>query len=170
MIFARPQANASYCGWLLPISCFGKVLVTHLCESQPLPKCDTDRGHTWSEATQTFLDISNFLKLWGLYRRSRTTSHTVTVGTTSMCTPGTLWANSMDRGHTWSEATYIIEGPNNGTVVVVVAPGCMKAKATARTTAKIIRKTSKAGLLLRPQPTVKKTPRNTPKARNIISR
>jgi hypothetical protein len=37
--------------------CFGKVLVTHLYESQTLPKCDTDRGHTWSEATQTFLDI-----------------------------------------------------------------------------------------------------------------
>ena len=74
------------------------------------------------------------------------------------------------RGHTWSEATYIIEGPNNGTVVVVVAPGCMKANTIANTTAKIIKKTSNAGLLLRPQPTVKKTPRNTPKARNIISR
>ena len=66
--------------------------------------------------------------------------------------------------------TYIIDGPNKGVVVAVAAPGCMKANAIANTTAKIIKKTSKAGLLLRPQPTVKKTPRNTPKDRNIISR
>jgi len=44
----------------LPISRFGKVLVTHLFESQPLPKCDTDRDHNRSEATPNFLDISNF--------------------------------------------------------------------------------------------------------------
>lgn len=96
----------------------------------------------------------------------------MTVGTTYMCTPGTLWANSMDRGHNWSEATYIAEGPMDiiGADTALVAPGCMKAKATARTTAKIIRKTSKAGLLLRPQPTVKKTPRKTPKVRKRASR
>jgi len=74
------------------------------------------------------------------------------------------------RGRTWSEATYIIDGPNKGAVVAVAAPGCMKANTIANTTAKIIKKTSNAGLLLRPQPTVKKTPRNTPKARNNISR
>ena len=57
-----------------------------------------------------------------------------------------------------------------GAVTDVAAPGCMKAKAIANTTAKIIKKTSKAGLLLRPHPTVKKTPRKTPKLRNNISR
>ena len=46
------------------------------------------------------------------------------------------------RGHTWSEATYIIEGPNKGVVVAVAAPGCMKANTIANTTAKIIKKTS----------------------------
>ena len=96
----------------------------------------------------------------------------MTVGTTSMCTPGTLWANSMDRGHNRSEATYITEGPMGiiGADTALAAPGCMKAKAIANTTAKIIRNTSKAGLLLRPQPTVKKTPKKTPKLRNNISR
>jgi len=60
----------------------------------------------------------------------------------------------------------MVDGPmlvTMGLVTALAAPGCMKAKATANTTAKIIKKTSKAGLLLRPQPTVKKTPRNTPK-------
>jgi hypothetical protein len=74
------------------------------------------------------------------------------------------------RGHTWSEATYMLEGLMTGADTAVAAPGCMKAKTIANITAKMIKKTSNAGLLLRPQPTVKKTPRNTPKARNNISR
>ena len=57
-----------------------------------------------------------------------------------------------------------------GALTALAAPGCMKANTTANTTAKMIKKTSKAGLLLRPHPTVKKTPRNTPKLRNNISR
>jgi hypothetical protein len=57
-----------------------------------------------------------------------------------------------------------------GALTALAAPGCMKAKKMAQNTAKMIRNTSSAGLLLRPQPTVKKTPRKTPSVRRRTSR
>jgi len=46
----------------LPISCFGNILVRLLYDVQGLPKCDTDRGHNWSEATQNFDELHKTLK------------------------------------------------------------------------------------------------------------
>jgi hypothetical protein len=96
-------------------------------------------------------------------------SHTVTFGRPFAAIPGAKrHQTSRTTPHTVIFGmTYIIDGPNKG---AVAAPGCLKAKNTPNTTAKIIRNTSNSGLLLRPQPTVKKTPKNTPKDRNIISR
>lgn len=52
--------------------------------------------YTLQSLIKLWRNFTNFLKLWGLYRTSRTTPHTVIFGTTPMGKQCAVWANSVD--------------------------------------------------------------------------